>query len=344
VSSAGKDQARALLNIVNGDLAAGAFLHAFGASDRLLIHRDVLTCGPLPRLAKVAAWQRVRQTFWGQTLSFLRNFDLEPSPIDLLKNAGRLTGDGVPCIWAGTGNSDQLVISFVIHLLTISGGDVADVHVVQFEKNAMTGDRVRGVGELPLEVLREHPAPRKLAMFEQAAYRDAWLAVTAPEPAFVESYGARHPDAPSFLREAVSKLLRRYPDRASGLPYWDRRLLRHVRERGPKALDVLGATIAEMNADADLVGDLYTFSRLVRMASPAARRPLLDLSGNRTQISRCEVILTEFGEQVLDGEKSAWPANPIDDWAGGVHLSSADHNLWFNEEGRMLREITPPGR
>jgi hypothetical protein len=344
VNAAGDDQARALLNIVNGDLAAGAFLHAFGASDRLLIHRDVLTCGPLPRLAKVAAWQRARQAFWGQTLSFLRNFDLEPSPIDLLKNANRLVDDGVPCIWAGTGNSDQLVISFVIHLVTISGGDLSGIHVVQFETDPNTGERVRAVGELPRDQLRAHPAPRKLALFELAAYRDAWLAVTAPDPSLLESYTPRHPDAPLYLRDAVSKMLRRYPSRASGLPYWDRRLLHHVREQGPEAREVLAAAVAEMNADADLVGDLYTFSRLVRMSSPAAPQPLLDLSGNRTQISRCEVVLTEFGEQVLGGAKSFHPANPIDDWAGGVHLSSAEHNLWFDEGGKMVRDVTPTVR
>jgi hypothetical protein len=344
VNAAGSDQARALLNIVNGDLAAGAYLHAFGASDRLLIHRDVLTCGPLPRLAKVVAWQRARQAFWRQALSFLRNFDLEPSPIDLLKNAQRLIDDGLPCIWAGTGNSDQLVISFVIHLVTISGGDVSGIHVVQFENDPNTGERIRAVGEVPIEQLRAHPEPRKLALFELAAYRDAWLAVTASEPSLLESYGPRHPDAPPWLRDAVSKMLRRYPSRASGLAYWDRRLLQHVREQGPKARDVLAAAIAEMSADADLVGDLYTFSRLVRMSSPAAPHPLLDLSGNRTQISRCEVVLTELGEQVLEGSASAWPANPIDDWAGGVHLSSADHNLWFETDGKMVREVTPIAR
>jgi hypothetical protein len=338
------DGNRALLNIVNGDLAAGAWLHAFGASDRLLIHRDVLTCGPLPRLARVAAWQRTRQAFWGQTLSFLRNFDLEPSPIDLLKNAERLTADGVPCLWVGTGNSDQFVISFVLHLLTIAGGDVSGVHVVQFETHGGTGERLRGVGELQSELLRDHPAPRKLALFELAAYRDAWLAVTAPDPSILENYAAKHPDAPPYLREAVTKVLRRYPERASGLPFWDRRLLQHVRERGPKAPAVLAATVAEMFSDSDLVGDLYTFSRLVRMASPSAPQPLVDLSGNRTQISRCEVMLTELGEQVLEGTRSAWPANPIDDWAGGVHLSSAENNLWFNDDGKMVREISSTPR
>jgi hypothetical protein len=326
-----------LLHIVNGDMAAGSFLHAFGATDRLLIHRDVLSCGPLPRLMKVAQWQRARHDFWRNTLSFLRNFDLEPSPIDLLKNAQRLTDDGMPCIWAGTGNSDQLVISFVLHLLTMSGGEVAGAHVVQFETNEHSGQRIRGVGELSQELMRAHPPPRKLALFELAAYRDAWLAVTAGDPSLLESYAARHPDAPWYLAQAVDKVKRRYPERGSGLSYWDRRLLHHVRAQGPKAPAVLGATIAEMNAEADLVGDLYTFSRLVRMASPASPHPLVDLSGNRQQIGRTEVQLTGFGEQVLDGAKSAWPANPIDEWAGGVHLSSADNHLWFNDEGRIVR-------
>ncbi len=327
----------ALLHVVNGDMAAGSYLHAFGATDRLLIHRDVLSCGPLPRLTKVATWQRARQGFWRNTLSFLRNFDLEPSPIDLLKNAQRLSTDGMPCVWAGTGNSDQLVISFVLHLVTVSGGDVSQVHVVQFETDERTGQRVRGVGELSKDLLRVHPVPRRLALFELAAYRDAWLAVTAPEPAPLESYAARHADAPAFLRDAVEKVMRRYPQRASGLPHWDLRLLHHVREHGPKAQAVLAATIAEMNADADLVGDLYTFSRLVRMASPAAPNPLVDLSGNRQQIGRTEVQLTEFGEQVLEGTRCSWPANPIDDWAGGVHLNSAEDNLWFNDDGRIVR-------
>jgi hypothetical protein len=30
--------------------------------------------------------------------------------------------------------------------------------------------------------------------------------------------------------------------------------------------------------------------------------------------------------------------NPIDDWAAGVKLSSADGVLWFNEGGRLMPE------
>jgi hypothetical protein len=96
-----------LLHVVNGDWAASSFLHTFGATDRLLIHRDVLTCGPLLRSTKVAAWQKARLEFWQGALSYMRDFDFEPSPIDLLKNAEKLGGPEVACVWAATGNSDQ---------------------------------------------------------------------------------------------------------------------------------------------------------------------------------------------------------------------------------------------
>lgn len=327
-----------LLQIVNGDWAASSFLHTFGPSDRLLIHRDVLSCGPLPRLIKISAWQAVRRDFWRSTLSYMRDFDFEPSPIDILKNSQRLQGRELPCVWAATGNSDQLMISFVLHLVAVSGGDIGSVHVVQFEKHATTGLRVRGTGNLTPEEMRAHPDPRKLTPIELAAYRDAWVAVTSNEPTAVSTFAARHPNAPWYLHEAVAKVLRRLPDHATGLNFWDRHLLRETRDHGPEAAEVVGQTIAAMFNDGDLVGDLYTFSRLLGMSNPSLPQPLLNMSGSRQQISRAQVALTEFGEQVLNGAASAYPVNPIDDWAGGVHLSSANGNLWFNDEGAIARK------
>jgi hypothetical protein len=326
-----------LLNIVNGDMAAGTFLHAFGASDRLLINRDVLSCGPLPRSIRTVLWQRARLDFWRSTLAHLRDFNFEPSPIDLLKNANRLCDKDPPCVWAATGNSDQLTISLVLHQVVICGGNVNEVHVVQFEKYPDSEQRVRGTGELSPGQLREHPEPRRLSAAELAAYRDAWVAVTAPEPAAISSFAARHPDAPWYLRDAVSKFLRRYPSLASGLNYWDRQLLEDVKNHGPKAAGVLAHTVETMFEDGDLVGDLYMASRLLAMSSPTLPRPLLVFTGSRQQVSRAEVTLTEFGERVLSGAESAFPVNPIDDWAGGVHLSSANGNLWFNDDGAIIR-------
>ena len=326
----------ALLHIVNGDMAAGTFLHAFGASDRLLINRDVLSCGPLPRSIKVAAWQKARMDFWRNALAHLRDFNFEPSPIDVLKNAERLRSPDVPCVWAATGNSDQLTISFVLHQVVVMGGDINSVHVVQFEKH-MHGERVRGTGELSPEQLRLHPEPRKLTPTEVAAYRDAWVAVTASDPSAVESFSARHPEAPWYLQEAVNKVMRRYPDRASGLNHWDRELLRYIKDKGPRVSAALALIIEAMFNDGDLVGDLYLASRMLGMSAESLPRPLLRFSGSRQQVGRGEATLTEFGAQVLSGAASAYPANPIDDWAGGVHLSSANGNLWFIENGHIVR-------
>jgi hypothetical protein len=326
-----------LLNIVNGDMAAGSFLHAFGASDRLLINRDVLSCGPLPRSIRAATWQKVRLDFWRNTLAHLRDFNFEPSPIDLLKNAGRLSGPELPCVWAATGNTDQLTISFVLHQVVVAGGDINGVHVVQFEKHVNSEQHVRGTGELSPEQMRAHPAPRRLSASELAAYRDAWVAVTAPEPAAVSSFAERHPQAPWYLRDAVAKFLRRYPSLATGLNYWDQRLLDDVKTFGPKAGSVLAHTIETMFEDGDLVGDLHMASRLLVMSNPALPKPLLNFTGSRQHVGRAEVTLTEFGERVLSGAESAFPVNPIDDWAGGVHLSSSQGNLWFNDDGAIIR-------
>jgi len=327
----------ALLHIVNGDMAAGTFLHAFGAGDRLLINRDVLSCGPLPRSIKVAAWQKARLDFWRATLAHLRDFNFEPSPIDLLKNAERLRPPDVPCVWAATGNSDQLTISFVLHQVVAVAGDVNAVHVVQFEKYPQLEQRVRGTGELSPEQMRAHPEPRKLTATEVSAYRDAWVAVTAGDPSAVESFSARHPEAPWYLRDAVNKVMRRYPDRASGLNYWDRALLRFIKDNGPRVAAVLSHIVEAMFDDGDLVGDLYVASRLLGMSAASLPQPLLHFTGSRQQVGRGEVTLTAFGEQVLSGTASAYPVNPIDDWAGGVHLSSANGNLWFSESGRIVR-------
>ena len=51
----------------------------------------------------------------------------------------------------------------------------------------------------------------------------------------------------------------------------------------------------------------------------------------------CQVRLTPFGAAVLECRTANYPDNPIDDWASGVRLSSADGRLWFREDGKLVR-------
>jgi hypothetical protein len=122
------------------------------------------------------------------------------------------------------------------------------------------------------------------------------------------------------------------------MPWWDFTLLTEVRSHGPKAARVIGHTIGDFWDDADLVGDLYLFGRLLRLGDPQLPAPLLEISGDRANMRDVQVALTPFGLDVLEGKASNYPANPIDDWAAGVKLSSADGALWFNEGGRLMPE------
>jgi len=51
----------------------------------------------------------------------------------------------------------------------------------------------------------------------------------------------------------------------------------------------------------------------------------------------CQMKLTPFGIEVLECRTASHPTNPIDDWASGVRLSSADQQLWFREDGKLVR-------
>lgn len=41
---------------------------------------------------------------------------------------------------------------------------------------------------------------------------------------------------------------------------------------------------------------------------------------------------------VLEGHASSYPTNPIDEWIGGVHVSSEVGNVWMHD-GDRLRKI-----
>jgi hypothetical protein len=110
-----------------------------------------------------------------------------------------------------------------------------------------------------------------------------------------------------------------------------------VKARGPAVSHIIGYTLAETFELGDSVGDWYLFGRLLKMGSAKNPRPLVSLSGDQLSIRNTEAAITPFGEQVLRGAASNYPDNPIDDWAAGVRLSSADGQLWFNDGGRIVK-------
>jgi hypothetical protein len=322
------------LHVLLGDAAGGIFTRVFFARDRLLIDQDVLSCGPTPRCTDLAAWIKLRNDYWNGVVPGQAGEQV-PSRFNLLQNAQRLADAERVHIWAATGVSEQLFIAFVVHLMRLVGGDLDRLALVQFEN--VGNRRVIGLGELDEEQLRAHAEPVGLSVDTAQQYLNAWQALTSPEPTELANFAREHPEANRWLRLALPLMSRRFPDRRSGLTYWDHELLSRVAARGPAVSHIIGFTMAETFDQGDLVGDWYLFGRLLRLGAASNPRPLLRLSGDQKSIRHTEAALTPFGEEVLRGAASNYPANPIDDWAAGVRLSSDGGALWFNDGGRLVK-------
>jgi hypothetical protein len=324
------------LHLVLGDSAAGVFRQAFEVRDQLLIDQDVLSCGPTPRCDDLARWSQLRWEYWaklipGQIGEFVR------SPCNLVQDAHRLREAEHIYIWTATGVSEQLFVAFAAHLLGLFHVSPARASIVQFEFLRNRRSLVRGTGELNEEQMRDHPASTAMSGGAVRDYLGAWAALTAPEPNQIEKFADDYPTANPWLKRAMELMLRRFPDKRSGLPHWDYALLENVRKRGPRAVRVIGHTMGENFEDGDLVGDWYLFGRLLGLGDARLPRPLLILSGAGRDMRQTEAALTPFGEAVLDGAAAFHASNPIDDWACGVRLSSAESSLWFREGTRLIR-------
>ena len=326
------------LHAVLGDSAGGTFTRVFFARDRLLIDQDVLSCGPTPRCQDLAAWNELRQDYWTSLVPGHAGEHV-PSRFNLVQNAPRLADAERIHIWAATGVSEQLFIAFIVHLAQLIGADTSKLALVQFEHfgDGRHNDRVTGLGELDESQLRAHPEPVAMSVEDAQQYLNAWAALTSPDPAALAGFAREHPDANRWLRLAMQLMTRRFPDRRNGLSYWDHALLARVPARGPGVSHIIGFTMAETYVLGDLVGDWYLFGRLLRMGSEHNKQPLITLSGDQMSIRNTEAVLTPFGEEVLRGAASNYPANDIDDWAAGVRLSSAEGAVWFNDGGKVAR-------
>jgi hypothetical protein len=321
------------LHLLLGDAAGGIFTRVFFARDRLLIDQDVLSCGPTPRCVDLGAWSRLRADYWNSVVPGHTAAEHAPSRFNLVQNARRLAEAERVHIWAATGVSEQLFAAFVVHLLQLTGGDTAKLALVQFE--VADGRRVHSLGELDEAQMRAHPEPAPLSVDQAQQYLNAWAALTSADPADLANFAREHAEANRWLKLAMQLMTRRYPERRSGLTFWDHALLSRVKARGPALSHIIGFTMAETFEQGDSVGDWYLFGRMLRLAR--CPRPLVALAGDPVSIRQTEAVLTPFGEDVLRGSASNYPANPIEDWAAGVKLSSAEGQLWFNGGGRLVR-------
>jgi Domain of unknown function (DUF1835) len=320
------------LHIINGLSAAGIWKQSFHRTERLLVQQDMLSYGPTLACENLEQWKKTRLAFLKSIYTDWDDF-FEGYILDLLTNTNRLHDYEYIYIWVGTGIQDQLLIFFVIYIAEISGADLNEIRLVQFENILFGNYQIGSTGQLNVENMSNYPPPTALTQSDIEYIKSAWSALTSSTPKALQDFVYKEHYSLPYMQKAIQNILRRYPSKSTGLTYWDWKLLENVHKYSPNTARIIGHTMAgDLMDDGVLIGDDYFFFRLCELSNAKNPQPLIKLVGNLSSMRETKVTLTVFGRSVVEGNSSSYPVNPIDEWIGGVHLSSENGNLWFYEE------------
>jgi hypothetical protein len=324
------------VHVVQGLSAAGCFKQAIHPSPAdVFVNEDVLSLGPLAPFRSIDQWALLRESYWN---SVALEEPGRPFNRDLLANAEALRDVDSIVLWLGAGAAEQLLLAWTVQLLKLIGSG-AQVHLVQFTREFHVN--AWALALLHPEQIRRHPPVEQLSGEDISELERLWQRVISADPA--EQFAAISEESVLMqqARASLQPFIYRYPDYRTGLARWDSELLKYAKEKGPRAVRVIGHTMG-FNFDADLVSDEYLFSRLRLLSGSALAHPLLTMSGDPRDMRNCEVALTDAGESVLAAQANAVELNGIDDWILGVHLDSKSGPVWYQKEGALVIDSGRP--
>jgi hypothetical protein len=290
------------IHLIHGLSAAGCLRQALRPKPgELLANEDVLSWGPLVPVSTDEEWMDQRARYWNSIpMGFEAPKDYEPCMSwHLFENASALRDADVIVVWIGLGVAEQLFLAWAVQWLKRIGSQ-ARLDVIQFVTFGSRSTSAWTLGFLNPDMLRQHPPAIELSSQAIAELQSHWAQVTSPSTEGLLSILSGTATQFPHFREAARYLIERFPDHKTGLGRFDHELLKQASLAERRVTRVIGNTLVE-NIDADLVGDGYLFSRLLKFADTALTHPLLKISGSPLSMRECKVSITEVGEKVLAG-------------------------------------------
>ena len=331
------------MNILHGTAATTVFQEAFDVQEEeILIFNDILSCGALKKYTDMKSWKVFREESWNtlDPYTFKNKSKCDTVERDFYTNFDDFKSADTYKLWIGTGLGDQLLLAFIVHLITYYELDIHKLSVYQFEtiKRKHFDIEAWGVALLYEEEVKNHPTPYTLTDKQITVAKSAWEAVTASTPEKYLKHLHGDIDNLFLLTKAMGFLFLRYPDIKTGLPYWDKVLLEYTQKHEPKCARIIGDVLGyEFHAkyNLDIVGDGYFFSRLKNLGKPSLNKPLIKANAFDLPMRETEINILPDAEKVLSGELNMIQENGIDDWVCGVHLDSSSGGVWVRD-GKLL--------
>lgn len=327
------------IHIAHGDSAGGTIRLSINPKPgNLLVNLDPVSYGPLVAFNSVEEWRLTRESYFNPIFFELYDSPLEEHEYDILLNTEKIKRADKVILWLGSGLEEQILLVWVVQLFKIISADIEKLRVIQFFKEPNKGFEVVSIGVLNPDQLLAHPTPRTLSNEEIQYMAKVWDVLTASKPdALMGLINDKPQGTLNLLHRSLKYLLGRFPHYITGLTYWDNELLKYTRTKGPKAVRVIGYTMGYSTDNLDSVGDLLLYYRLRRLGDKSLKKQVVTLTGNSPRMRDTEVHLTEFGQNVLDGQANLVEINGIDEWIGGIHLQSKTNEVWYRKDDTLVK-------
>jgi hypothetical protein len=253
---------------------------------------DDYSHGPLSTFGTSHDFSLERQAYWKSfelyDVDILYDFDLTDEYISMViaikvaKNAE---------IWITSSVQDLFYTTVILHLLTEDKVDTAGISIRYFG-----GEQVKwGLGAINVEELEVLFRSSMSDPFDPKFYSDAWKAISQSNGLAIKSF-IEEQDQSNPMVAALSAYLLRFPDFNGGLGSIERSLLGAGTDELKKSAYTVGNAMAFGEPEADHIGDLLLFKRLVELSS-VTPDPWFKMEGDPRRMRSSSAQITESGKE-----------------------------------------------
>jgi len=237
-------------------------------------------------------------------------------------------------IWTEHDSWDQLVLLRLLsHYANAKRPRVLELIAVD---EFPGGERFRGIGQLPAEVLRLIWFGRKpITPAQLALGHEGWLALSQEDPRDLAALMRSGTPALPMMAPALHRHLRELPSVENGLRLTEQLVLQIVSE-GSTTLNRVFQVLNQEREPLPWLGDLGlrdVVDNLLKATEPPMTR-VLPPSGVRD--FRQQLTITSAGLELLRGERDWHTLQPPPRWVGGVNVRPGVAGWRWNETKREV--------